>query len=99
MALDPASRRWALLAMAACLSPLLLQLPGQIGWAVAALAICVSALSWRRPMPGWLRFLLALAVIALVLKMSRFSIGRDTGCAGYERDCRCARLALCRTRG
>lgn len=32
-------------------------------------------------MPGWLRFVLALAVIALVLKMSRFSIGRDTGCA------------------
>lgn len=81
MALDSASRRWALLAMAACLSPLLLQLPGQIGWAVAALAICVAALSWRRPMPGWLRFVLALAVIALVLKMSRFSIGRDTGCA------------------
>lgn len=81
MALDSASQRWALLAMGACLSPLLLQLPGQIGWAVAALAVCVTALSWRRPMPGWLRFALALAVIALVLKMSRFSIGRDTGCA------------------
>lgn len=81
MALDNASRRWALLAMAACLLPLLLQLPGQVGAAIAALAAVVAALSWRRPMPGWLRFLLALAVIALVLKMSRFSIGRDTGCA------------------
>ncbi|TKR32923.1 DUF3488 domain-containing protein [Luteimonas gilva] len=81
MALDNASRRWALLAMAACLLPLLLQLPGQVGAAIAGLAVVVAALSWRRPMPGWLRFLLALAVVALVLKMSRFSIGRDTGCA------------------
>lgn len=81
MTLDKASRRWALLAMAACLLPLLLQLPEQVGAAIAALAAVVATLSWRRPMPGWLRFLLALAVIALVLKMSRFSIGRDTGCA------------------
>ncbi|HJR72589.1 MAG TPA: DUF3488 and transglutaminase-like domain-containing protein [Luteimonas sp.] len=81
MTLDNASRRWALLAMAACLLPLLLQLPGQVGAAIAVLAAVVAALSWRRPMPGWLRFLLALAVIALVLKMSRFSVGRDTGCA------------------
>lgn len=81
MSLDAASRRWALLAMAACLLPLLLQLPTQIALAIAALAVSVSAMSWRRPLPGWLRFLLALAVIVLVLAMSRFSIGRDTGCA------------------
>jgi len=67
--------------MAACLLPLLLQLPAQIAIAIAALAISISLMSWRRPLPGWLRFLLALAVVVLVLAMSRFSIGRDTGCA------------------
>lgn len=81
MLLDAASRRWALLAMAACLLPLLLQLPMQISLAVAALAISIVAMSWRHPLPGWLRFLLALAVVALVLTLSHFSIGRDTGCA------------------
>lgn len=67
--------------MAACLLPLLLQLPMQISLAVTALAISIVVMSWRHPLPGWLRFLLALAVVALVLSMSRFSIGRDTGCA------------------
>lgn len=81
MPLDAAGRRWALLAMAACLLPLLLQLPLQIALAIAALAIVVSTLSWRRPLPGWLRFLLAAVVILLVLTMSHYSIGRDTGCA------------------
>lgn len=70
-----------MLAMAACLLPLLLQLPGQVAMAIAALGASVAALSWRRPLPAWLRLVLALAVIALVLKMSRYSIGRDTGCA------------------
>lgn len=81
MLLDAASRRWALSAMAACLLPLLLQLPMEIALAVAGLAVSIAGLSWRRPLPGWLRFLLAMAVILLVLAMSRFSIGRDTGCA------------------
>jgi transglutaminase-like putative cysteine protease len=81
MPLDAASRRWTLLAMAACLLPLLLQLPMQIAVAIAVLAASAAAISWRRPMPGWLRFLLALAVIAMVLTASRFTIGRDTGCA------------------
>lgn len=67
--------------MAACLLPLLLQLPAQISWAIAALAAIVATTSWRRPLPGWLRFLLALAVVGLVLANSRFAIGRDTGCA------------------
>lgn len=81
MLIDAASRRWALLAMAACLLPLLLQLPMQIALAITALAAGITAMSWRRPLPGWLRFLLAMTVIVLVLVMSRFSIGRDTGCA------------------
>lgn len=81
MLLDATSRRWALLAMAACLLPLLLQLPPTLAVVIALLAATIATLSWRRPLPGWLRFLLALAVIVLVLTMSGFSIGRDTGCA------------------
>lgn len=81
MPIDAVSRRWALLAMAACLLPLLLQLPMQIALSITALAASTAAMSWRRPLPGWLRFLLAMTVILLVLVMSRFSIGRDTGCA------------------
>ncbi len=67
--------------MAACLLPLLLQLQLPIALAIAALTVVIATLSWRRPLPAWLRLLLAMAVIMLVLTMSRFSIGRDTGCA------------------
>ncbi|TWI03476.1 transglutaminase-like putative cysteine protease [Luteimonas cucumeris] len=81
MLLDAATRRWALLATAACLLPLLLQLPPTLAAVIAALAVSVALLSWRQPLPGWLRFLLALTVVAIVLVMSHFSIGRDTGCA------------------
>jgi len=81
MQLDERTRRWALWSAGACLLPLLLQLPPQLAAAIAASAVAVVALSWRRPMPGLLRLLIALALIALVLALSRFAIGRDTGCA------------------
>lgn len=81
VALDPSNRRLALLAAAVCLLPLLLQLPFQVALAVGASAIVVALLSWRRPVPGPLRLLIAVGLIAGVLSLSRFSIGRDTGCA------------------
>ena len=79
--LDERTRRWVLWSTGACLLPLLLQLPPQLAGSIAVSAVGVTALSWRRPMPGLLRLLVAMALIALVLSLSRFSIGRDTGCA------------------
>ena len=80
-ALDPQSRAWTLLAAATCLLPLLLQLPSSLATGIGAVVVLVAAGSWRRPLPGWLRLLLALGLIAAVLATSRFAFGRDTGCA------------------
>jgi len=79
--LDPRSRVWTLLAAAACLLPLLLQLPATLAAGIAATGVAVTAFSWRRPLPAWTRVALALALLAAVLATMRFSIGRDTGCA------------------
>ncbi|MFC3551227.1 DUF3488 and DUF4129 domain-containing transglutaminase family protein [Lysobacter cavernae] len=79
--LDPLSRRWALLAGAACLLPLLLQLPTALALTIGLSALAVAGLSWRQPLPGLLRLLLALALVGVVLALSKFSVGRDTGCA------------------
>ena len=79
--MEPALRQWAMLVGAACLLPLLLQLQPTVALVVAALAIVVTTLTRRRPLPGWLRGLLAVAVVGLVLAISGFAIGRDTGCA------------------
>ncbi|RPE81251.1 transglutaminaseTgpA domain-containing protein [Vulcaniibacterium tengchongense] len=79
--LDPAARRATLLTAAAALLPLLLQLPGALQGGLGATAVAVALLTWRRPLPGALRLLLALALVGLVLASSRFSLGRDTGCA------------------
>ena len=81
LALDPQARAWTLAAAAACLLPLLLQLPGPLGGALAAVAAVAGALSWRRRLPGALRLLLSVALVALVLAHSRGGFGRDTGCA------------------
>lgn len=79
--LDPRVRHWALLSAGLCLLPLLLQLPASLAAVIGASAAAVAALSWRQPMHGFLRLLIALALIAAVLVLSRFAIGRDTGCA------------------
>ncbi|GGK01939.1 transglutaminase TgpA family protein [Luteimonas terricola] len=81
LALDPQARAWTQTAAAACLLPLLLQLPGPLAAGLAVVAAVVSALSWRRRLPGALRLVLSVALIALVLAQSRFGFGRDTGCA------------------
>jgi transglutaminase-like putative cysteine protease len=79
--LDRESRGWTLLAVACCLLPLLLQLPPRMATGIALAGVLVVAMSWRRPVPGALRLVLALAVIGLVLSEARFAVGRDTGCA------------------
>lgn len=79
--LEPTSRRWALLAGASCLLPLLLQLPPPIAVAIAAAGIGVGVLSWRAPLPALLRLLLVIALVGAVSSMTGFALGRDTGCA------------------
>ncbi|TBR14427.1 MAG: DUF3488 domain-containing protein [Lysobacter sp.] len=79
--LDGGSRRWALAAAAACLLPLLLQLPGPTAVAIAATALIIGTLSWRRPLATSVRALLAIAIVAAVLAQFGLRIGRDTGSA------------------
>jgi transglutaminase-like putative cysteine protease len=79
--LDAAARGWCYAAAAACLLPLLLQLPRANALAIAACAIAVGALSWRRPLPWWLRMPLAAGVFGAVVAAYGFGFGRDTGCA------------------
>ena len=79
--LDAATRGWCYVAAAACLLPLLLQLPRATALAIALCAVAVAALSWRRPLPWWLRALLALAVFGTVFAAHGFAFARDTGCA------------------
>ena len=74
------ARRLVLLATAAGLLPLLLQLPPLLGLGFGIAALVVAALAWRRPLPAPLRLLLgagALVAVATVMP----GIGRDTGCA------------------
>src|SRR5690606_27206788 len=79
--LDRGSRAWTLAAAGACLLPLLLQLPGLLGPLIGAVGLGVGTVSWRRSIPGMARLLLALAMLGLVLAMSNFHVGRDTGTA------------------
>ena len=79
--LDASSRRWALVAAGSCLLPLLLQLPGALAASAGIAAVVVALLSWRRPLPAWLRLVLVVALAGAVLSVSRFSFGRDTACA------------------
>ena len=79
--LDPQSRLWTLAAAAACLLPLLLQLPMPLALAIAAIGAVIVAATSRRRLPGWLRLLLAVALVGYVLASARFALGRDTACA------------------
>ncbi|HEX2595151.1 MAG TPA: DUF3488 domain-containing protein, partial [Luteimonas sp.] len=79
--LDPQSRAWTLAAAGLCLLPLLLQLPALLGVGVGVTALLVAAVSWRRPLHAVVRVLLAVILAIVVLWLSHFAIGRDTGCA------------------
>jgi len=79
-AIDRSTRRWCLLAAAACAMPLLALVPG---WLAAVLvATGLLAAYSERPWPAWMRLLLTLTIGGLVLAAYGFRIGRDTSCAG-----------------
>lgn len=80
-ALDAGTRLWTLAAAGACLPALLLQLPPMLAIGSAVLGALIAWLSWRKPMPWWLRLLLALALLAAVMAAMGARFGRDTGCA------------------
>lgn len=79
--IDDHSRAWALVATAACLLPLLLQLPRRTALVIAVVGALAAGLAWQRRVPGALRLLLAVGLIGFVLLQTRFAFGRDTGCA------------------
>ncbi|MBD9477929.1 DUF3488 and transglutaminase-like domain-containing protein [Pseudoxanthomonas sp. PXM02] len=80
-ALDALSRRWTLAATGTCLLPLLLQLPSMLAFGIGLTGVLLAWASWRRPLPGLLRALLALALIVAVMSVMGMQFGRDTGCA------------------
>ncbi|MEP6906687.1 MAG: DUF3488 and transglutaminase-like domain-containing protein [Pseudoxanthomonas sp.] len=79
--IDDSSRAWVLAAAGCALLPLVLQLPGMLAAAIVVAALLVSTFSWRKPVPVFLRLLLALLVLAAVFSQMGFHFGRDTGCA------------------
>src|SRR5690606_8927678 len=80
-ALDQRTRAWCLAAAAACVLPLLLQVPPTLALVIISVAVVGAALSWRRPLPVVVRVLLAGSLVMLVLATMQFSFGRDTACA------------------
>lgn len=74
-------RQFTLAATALCLLPLLLQLPAAQALAIAGLGVGATWLSWRKPLPSWLRAMVTLALVGWLLAASGFAFGRDTGCA------------------
>jgi len=79
--LDPGSRAWVLAAAGLALLPLLVTLPLQLGIGFGLTAPVIALLAWRRPLPGWLRAILALAVVMAVVAVLGTRLGRDTGSA------------------
>ena len=78
---DRDSRLWTLASAALCLLALLVQLPTTLALGLGATGLVLSAASWRRPLPAFVRIVLALAMLAAVLSVTGFRFGRDTGCA------------------
>ena len=79
--LDARTRTLVLLAGAACLAPLLLQLHRLLAIGIAVAGVAIALGSWRRPTSAWVRVVLALALTAAVFATMGFNFGRDTGCA------------------
>ncbi len=78
--LDRTTRGWAQAAAAACLLPLLLQLPPNVALGIALAALSTSALSWRKPLPAPLRLLMVLTVLAAAAYATGLRPGRNTAC-------------------
>ncbi|QIL21776.1 DUF3488 and transglutaminase-like domain-containing protein [Thermomonas sp. HDW16] len=68
-----------LLAAAACLLPLLLQLPPALGLGFGLVAILIAIASWRRRLPFLLRLLIGISMIAAIAIIAP-GVGRDTAC-------------------
>ena len=79
--LDPIARRWTLVAAATCLLPLLLQVPPILAAGIGAVATAVPFFVREGRAPGWLKFLLIVALMGTVMARYEFRFGRDTGCA------------------
>ena len=77
--LPPTLRRWCMAAAAACLLPLLLQVPPDLALALGAVA--ALGYGFDRRWPGIFRLLILLVVAGYVVLTFGFSIGRDTGTA------------------
>lgn len=73
-------RALVLLATAACLLPLLLQLPRELGIGFGVAAALVAAVSWRRVPPMLLRLLVGIGMIVAIAAVAP-GVGRDTACA------------------
>ena len=73
-------RALVLLATAACLLPLLLQLPRELGIGFGVAAVLVAAVSWRRVPPMLLRLLVGIGMIVAIAAVAP-GVGRDTACA------------------
>lgn len=78
---DRTSRLWTLGSAALCLLALLLQLSPALSLGLGMAAVGLATAAWWRPMPAWLRVLLAFAMLAAVIYASGMRFGRDTGCA------------------
>lgn len=81
IALDPRGRLWSAIAMGACLLPLLLQLQPMTAGVIALFAVATAMTSFSYKVPSWIKLPLALMLVGYVLLVSRFALGRDTGCA------------------
>ena len=79
--LTRSGRIWALAAAAACLLPLLPQLPLALAIGIGCVGLVTGVLSGRARLPGWLRTALAVALVGAVLATYRFGVGRDVACA------------------
>lgn len=80
MGFDKTTRGMLLITLAIALAPLLLQLPPELSIGVCVTAMLIIYASLHRPLPGWLRFLIAIAAVIVALAMFEFRLGRDTGC-------------------
>ncbi|WP_313457952.1 DUF3488 and transglutaminase-like domain-containing protein [Stenotrophomonas sp.] len=75
------ARRWTLLSAALSLLPLLLLLPPLLGGVFAAAALITALLAGQRVLPGPVRLLLVLGMLAAIYWQMGARPGRDTGCA------------------
>ena len=77
--MQPRAHALALLGAAACLLPLLLQLPLQLGIGFGIAAFVIAFASWRRPLPFLLRLLVGIGMIVAIAVVAP-GVGRDTAC-------------------